>query len=511
MKVPPVDYVRVLSVEEAVDALGSDEDAKVLAGGQSLIPLLALRLARPSVLVDLGGLALAEVAVGEGRVRTGSLLRQRSLESDPLLVAGVPLLAEAAAHVGYPATRNRGTLGGSLAHADPAAELPAVAVALGATLEVAGRSGRREVPAGEFFRGYFTTALAGEEVLTAVSWPAAAPGHGAAWCEWAPRAHDFAHAGVGVAVELDEAGTLVGLGAAACAVGDRPTDLAGVLGPLCLGAGAELPDRLVESVAAAVTAAVADRVPGDVAALTGLLGGRALCRAVRRAGATRREPSGLARRAAGSPARPEVRETRGACHGGVAVRRQAGERQAGERGGTAAAAVGISLVVNGQRVELDLPARETLLDTLRERAGSTGTHAGCEQGSCGACSVLLDGAVVRSCLVLTASVPGAEVTTIEAVGRPGRLHPVQEALARHHGLQCGFCTPGVVLAALDLLAVDPSPTPEQVRDALAGNLCRCTGYSGMVAAIAGLAGPHGVSGLSGVGAPGHLPSPEEGP
>jgi carbon-monoxide dehydrogenase small subunit len=147
----------------------------------------------------------------------------------------------------------------------------------------------------------------------------------------------------------------------------------------------------------------------------------------------------------------------------------------------------VKLEVNGAVVEIEVEARETLLDALRHRLGLTGTHAGCEEGSCGACTVLIDGDVVRSCLVLAVQLEGRSVTTIEALGQPNDLHPVQEALRRHHGLQCGFCTPGVVLTAVDLLAHNPSPTEPEIRQALAGNLCRCTGYAGIVAAVLELA------------------------
>jgi carbon-monoxide dehydrogenase small subunit len=145
--------------------------------------------------------------------------------------------------------------------------------------------------------------------------------------------------------------------------------------------------------------------------------------------------------------------------------------------------IAVAFTVNGEAVQITVEARCTLLDALRDDLGLTGTHAGCEQGACGACSVLLGEDVVRSCLVLAVSVAGRSLTTIEGIGTPEHLHPLQEEMRRHHGLQCGFCTPGVVLAALDLLARVQSPDEGQVREALAGNLCRCTGYSGLVAAV----------------------------
>ncbi len=151
----------------------------------------------------------------------------------------------------------------------------------------------------------------------------------------------------------------------------------------------------------------------------------------------------------------------------------------------------VHLEVNGDPATLEVEARVTLLEALRTELGLTGAHAGCEQGACGACTVLLDGAAVRSCLVLAVQAQGRSVTTVEGIGSPGALHPLQAAFRRRHGLQCGFCTPGMVLAALDLLARVPHPDEAEVRSALAGNLCRCTGYAGIVDAVLDAAGTLG--------------------
>ncbi len=144
----------------------------------------------------------------------------------------------------------------------------------------------------------------------------------------------------------------------------------------------------------------------------------------------------------------------------------------------------IDVVVNGQRRRGAVEDRRLLLDWLREDLRLTGTHAGCEHGACGACTVLLDGEAVRSCLIFAAQADGAEITTIEGVGAyPDRLHPVQTGFWEEHGLQCGFCTPGMIVAAIDLLEEVPDPTDEQIRERLAGNICRCTGYQNIVAAV----------------------------
>ena len=127
--------------------------------------------------------------------------------------------------------------------------------------------------------------------------------------------------------------------------------------------------------------------------------------------------------------------------------------------------------------------RLLLSDFLRQQLGLTGVHVGCEHGVCGACTVLLDGAPVRSCLMFAVQMSGAEITTIEGLVEGDTLHPVQEAFRRNHGLQCGFCTPGMVLTSVDLLRRHPHPDTNTVREALSGNLCRCTGYEGIVAAV----------------------------
>lgn len=144
----------------------------------------------------------------------------------------------------------------------------------------------------------------------------------------------------------------------------------------------------------------------------------------------------------------------------------------------------IQLSVNGIRVESIAEPRLTLADFLRERCGLTGTHLGCEHGSCGACTVLLDGAAVRSCLVFAVQAEGAEVSTVEGVASAdGELSPVQAALRDCHGLQCGFCTPGFVMSITALLRDNPHPTDEEIREGLSGNFCRCTGYQGIVNAV----------------------------
>jgi aerobic carbon-monoxide dehydrogenase small subunit len=145
--------------------------------------------------------------------------------------------------------------------------------------------------------------------------------------------------------------------------------------------------------------------------------------------------------------------------------------------------VSVSVEVNGTRYDREVEARTLLVHFLRDELGLTGTHVGCDTSNCGACTCHLNGEAVKSCTVLAAQADGAQVTTIEGLGSMDELHPLQEAFWEEHGLQCGYCTPGMIMAGADLLANNADPSEEEIREALAGNLCRCTGYHNIVRAV----------------------------
>jgi aerobic carbon-monoxide dehydrogenase medium subunit len=204
MKLPPVDYEAPATVSEAVELLAEHlDEASVLAGGQSLIPLLALRLAHPAVLIDINGVAdLSGVSRTDGWVTIGATTREYAAEESGTIADAVPLLAAALPLIGHEAIRSRGTIGGSLAHADPAAELPAVALALDAQFVVRSRSGMRVIPAADWFEGYLTTSRTPDELLTEVRFPAAGRGTGISFQEVARRHGDFAIAGLAASLTL---------------------------------------------------------------------------------------------------------------------------------------------------------------------------------------------------------------------------------------------------------------------------------------------------------------------
>ena len=151
--------------------------------------------------------------------------------------------------------------------------------------------------------------------------------------------------------------------------------------------------------------------------------------------------------------------------------------------GLAGGLVRVAMTVNGKAVSADVEPRTLLVHYLREHLRLTGTHVGCDTSQCGACVIHLNGKAVKSCTTLAVSCEGASVTTIEGLAQGGKLHPMQEAFREHHGLQCGFCTPGMVMSAVDLLKVNPKPTEKEIREWLEGNICRCTGYHNIVKSI----------------------------
>ena len=223
MKPPPLEHVAPDTLEGALAALAEHgDDAKLLAGGQSLVPLLAFRLARPGVLVDLNRVpGLDELRLDDGALVLGAMARQSDVEALPGLRERCAMVVEAVELIGHVAIRNRGTVGGSLAHADPAAEWTALAVALDAELEITGTQGTRTVPASDFFVTYFTTALAPDEILTRVRVPLPNGRSGSCFLELARRHGDFAVAGVGALLRLGEGGAVADARVALIGVGDR--------------------------------------------------------------------------------------------------------------------------------------------------------------------------------------------------------------------------------------------------------------------------------------------------
>ncbi|HZD63686.1 MAG TPA: xanthine dehydrogenase family protein subunit M [Xanthobacteraceae bacterium] len=229
MKLPPFDYACPTTLPEAVRLLASNDDAKAIAGGQSLVPMLAFRLSQPTLLVDLRKLAdLRGIRISDAGVTLGAMVRWRDIEDDERLESAHPLLKAAIAHVAHYQIRNRGTVGGSIAHADPAAEMPGIAVTCDAEIGVVGKSGARAIRAADFFQGALTTALATDEIIVEIRLPAWPAGRRWGFQEFARRRGDFAMAAAAVFYDQDARGKARNAHVGVIGVGDRPLRLTAV-------------------------------------------------------------------------------------------------------------------------------------------------------------------------------------------------------------------------------------------------------------------------------------------
>ncbi len=288
MKPPRFHYFAPQSVEEALALLAEHSGSgQVLAGGQSLVPLMNMRLAHPSVLVDINGISgLAYIKAWDSGLAIGTLTRDAALERDSTAAARLPLLVEAARCIGHPAIRNRSTVGGSIAHADPAAELPAVMIALNAEFEVRSRSGSRTISAQDFFKDYLTTDLKGGELLTELRVPGLPSRAGSAFVEFSRREGDYALAGVAAIIALDENGAIADVRLGLCSVGPRPVRPHAAEALL----RGQRPGNEAWAAAASAVAAALDNPPSDIHGsadyrrhLAGVLARQALATAAERA------------------------------------------------------------------------------------------------------------------------------------------------------------------------------------------------------------------------------------
>jgi xanthine dehydrogenase iron-sulfur cluster and FAD-binding subunit A len=489
LKPAPFEYYRAADLDEACALLcmGDGDEARLIAGGQTLVPLMAMRLARPKRLIDIARIPeLAFVRKEDSAIAIGATTRQHVLEHDPLVRAEVPLLAMVMPHIGHAPTRARGTLGGSLANADPAAEIALVAVTLEATL--AYREGARaiETAAAEFFTGPMTTVLPPTGLLTGARFPIWRHARvGVGFHEVSSRTSDFAFASAAAQIALDEAGicrrAALGIGAVT-SVPLRLDRLGEKLENLSFQEVQEKPIR--EEVAALLSDqdVFSDlHASGDYrrrAAAALLI--RAIFDAWRNADQTAvdvipAERAGL--RPANESLNPVISVGRAFTQ---AVDYWVPARAYPLRDDTI-----VHLDVNGAARSVEIEPRTSLLDCLREQFLLTGAHAGCEHGVCGACTVLMDGTPIRSCLMFAVQADGHAITTIEGLTPgPGELSIIQDTFCETHGMQCGYCTPAMILAAHALLASNPAPARAEIVRAVSANLCRCTGYAQIIEAIA---------------------------
>ena len=478
MKPTAFDYVCVATLDEAIGLLAKQGDGvTVLAGGVSLGAMLNMRLVRPSVLLDIKGIdSLGAIRDQGDQLSVGATVRQAAVMRNSGAMGAIPLLALAFPHIGHMQTRSRGTLAGSIAHADPSAELPLCLVTLDGAIELQSRGGVRIVRAREFFTGVLSTMRRPDELVTAIHWPTRAHRSGFGFDEIAQRRGDFAIVAAACRIQLTDQGVIsradVGLGG----VEDRPLAF-----ELAEFIGAPPGPETARAIANHLECQVSPM--GDVKAsaqyrraLVRLLVERAVLQAFDSIDVEARVGSVHAP-AAHRPALPRGQSVNVSLNDTLAANTKAT----------------IELSLNGRLVRGHAEPRMLLSDFLRHELGCYGVRVGCEHGVCGACTVLVDGVAQRSCLQRAVEARGMSVTTVEGLSPAETLSPLQEAFRRHHALQCGFCTPGILASATHFLGDNPHPNEDEVRDMLSGHICRCTGYHGIVQAILDAAGQGSIS------------------
>jgi xanthine dehydrogenase iron-sulfur cluster and FAD-binding subunit A len=465
MKPVAFDYVRVQSLDDAIALLAQHgAEATVLAGGVSLGAMLNMRLVRPGILVDIKGIeALQGIRDAGNQLHIGAIARQAAVMANGLAMAAVPLLAKAFPHIGHMQTRSRGTVGGSIAHADPSAELPLCLVTLDGAMALQSQSGVRTVKARDFFTGVLSTVRRSDELLTAIHVPTRAPRSGFSFDEIAQRHGDFAIVAAACHIHLNERGLIHQLDVGLGGVEDRPLAFT-------------LREFIGTKPGATTARAVADHVVGLVTPSGDVKASAAYRKALVRLLVERvfMQAAASVEHAAREAVVPKATRVTASKPTGAVI------------DGHAKAA--IDLTVNGRAVRGNAEPRMLLSDFLRHDLGCYGVRVGCEHGVCGACTILVDGVAQRSCLQRAVEADGKTITTVEGLSPGNAMNALQEAFRRHHALQCGFCTPGILASATHFLRDNAQPTEAEVRDMLSGHICRCTGYHGIVQAILDAAG-----------------------
>jgi xanthine dehydrogenase iron-sulfur cluster and FAD-binding subunit A len=463
-------FFSVTTIDEACGLLSSyGPDAAVLAGGTDLLIEFRRPGAKvPKVLVDISRVGeLGGISESDGCISVKPLTSHTQLLRSALLQKFAPLLNSAASSIGSPQVRNRGTVGGNIMNAAACADTVPPLIALGATVTLQSKTGFREMSLAELFVKPYQTRANPGELLTAVSFKKLPPDTRSAFIKLGRRnALAISRLSVAAIIQTGKDGKIAG----ACIV-------PGAAFPTWKRVTAAENMLIGEKPAPKLFAAAGQKVSEEMIKETG-----------RRWSTEYKEPviAVLVRRAleqcliAQSEQSPSFNP--------VAV--EAGGKGKAPFGSQSSALssfsgqeCAITTTINGRSRTLTVPANCTLMDLLRDILGLPGTKCGCEVGECGACTVLLDGEAVNSCLVLAPQIHGRRVTTVEGLTLNGKLHPLQESFMDHDAAHCGFCTPGMLMSAKSLLDSNPHPTEREIRTAISGNLCRCTGYQQIVEAI----------------------------
>jgi len=460
------DYVAPATLPEACEILSEyGPDATILAGGTDLL----IEARRPSMnaaklVVDICSIAgLDGITESDGHIVIGPLTTHARLQTSSLLHRFAPLLSSAAATIGSPQIRNRGTIGGNLMNAAPCADTFPPLVALGASVTLQSKSSNKELDLAQLVLSPYLTRANPDQTLTSIRFPKLPPSARSAFLKLGRRnALSISRLSVAAILQFGADGRIAEarvVPGAAFSAWRRITEAEQIL--------------IGEKPSSKLFAAAGQKASEQMIKETG-----------RRWSTEYKEPvlAVLVRRAleqcAYYPGRPNVMPAP------PSSLRSLGRRAEGEATRKPSGQLTVTANINGRTVTITTSANRTLLDLLRDHLGLTGTKCGCEIGECGACTVLIDGQPVNSCLVLAPQIHGREVLTVEGLAKNGSLHPLQQSFMDHDAVHCGFCTPGMLMSAKALLDRNPGADQAEIRTAISGNLCRCTGYQQIVEAIA---------------------------
>lgn len=443
--------IRPVSVREGLEVLASrGSSARVVAGGTDVLVELQRGVRRTETLIDISALRELKYVRREGaEIAIGGLATHNDLLAQPFSRSAALPLAQACIEIGAPQIRARGTIAGNLATASPANDTIPPLVALDAVVTLRSLAGERTLPLGAFFTGFRRTQLREDELIAEIRFPALDRRRRGIFLKLGlRRAQAISVIDLAVVVELGADGVVT----------DARIAL-GCLAPTVVRAGGAeraLIGKRLDAGAFADAARAACEEAAPIDDLRASAGYRRTTLSAMIAQALERIAEG--REAEGFPDRAVLLETVAPLAAPLPF------------DGT------IETTINGVPRRLAGAEHKTLLNALRENAELTGAKEGCGEGECGACTVWLDGAAVMSCLVPASQAHGAEVTTIEELARDGELHPLQEAYIACGAVQCGFCIPGMIMAGAKLLDERRSPSSDDRRTAISGNICRCTGY-----------------------------------
>jgi xanthine dehydrogenase iron-sulfur cluster and FAD-binding subunit A len=479
------DYIAVQTIAQACDLLAEyGPDATVLAGGTDLlIEFRRISAKLPKVIVDVSEIGeLSGIFESTDEIVIGPLVTHSQLMRSETVRTFAPLLVSAAAVIGSPQIRNRGTVGGNIMNAAACADTVPPLIALGATVTLQSKRGCREMELASLFLKPYLTNAQPDELLTAIRFPRhSADAHGAFIKLGRRNALSITRLSVAAILQTGDDGRIMdarivpgaafptwrrAIEAEQILVGAKPSE------KLFTAAGQKVSEAMIRETGRRWSTEYKEPV-------LAILVRRALERCVPHPGRSS-EPL-----AASEPAH---------SNRSVSKRSRTGQ---GKRSKECV----VTATINGRIHTISMPAHRTLLDLLRDDLGLLGTKCGCECGECGACTVLLDGEPVNSCLVLASQIDGREVETVEGLAENATLDPLQNSFLDHDAVHCGFCTPGMLMCAKALLASYPNPNETQIRTAISGNLCRCTGYQQIVDAIEKAAPHYQKTGGNGTGSP----------